>query len=290
MTTFGKILVFVNLVFSLGVGALVGFVYIARTNYAVQNEQLGKKLIVAQADSEQAQKARAKAEVELANAVKKGEADLKASEALLKAKIDELEQVNARYSKDNQTVTKWEAALKAAQLEVDRRQADVAKMRETLKSEMDKNIDLVKNNNTLKDNATAAQLQAAALLDRNKQLEGQVQDLARDVARFRSAGLAGATPSTSRNGANPPAEDVQGQIKTADPSGLVKLTIGSDAGLARGQTLEVFRLAAIPTQSKYLGRIRILEVTANEAVGQPTGRPIAPLQAGDRVASRILGS
>ena len=66
----------------------------------------------------------------------------------------------------------------------------------------------------------------------------------------------------------------------------MKISIGSDAGLTRNQTLEVFRLSPLP---KYLGTIRILEVSPNEAVAQPTGRPSAPLQAGDRVASRILG-
>jgi hypothetical protein len=71
---------------------------------------------------------------------------------------------------------------------------------------------------------------------------------------------------------------------------LIKISIGSDAGLTKGHTLEVFRLSAVATQSKYLGTVRILEVTPNEAVAQPvkplSDKPIA----GDRVASRILGS
>jgi hypothetical protein len=83
---------------------------------------------------------------------------------------------------------------------------------------------------------------------------------------------------------NPPAENVEGLIKQVDPkSGLVTITIGSDAGLAKGQTLEVFRLTPAP---KYLGTIRILEVTASQAVGQPTDRAAA-IQAGDRVTSHL---
>ncbi len=79
-------------------------------------------------------------------------------------------------------------------------------------------------------------------------------------------------------------------VKSVDASGLVTINIGSDAGLAKGHTLELFRLhAENPSQSKYLGTLRILDVKATEAVGQPVGRLAAPPKAGDRVASRILG-
>jgi hypothetical protein len=84
---------------------------------------------------------------------------------------------------------------------------------------------------------------------------------------------------------NPPADNVEGLIKEVDPkSGLVTITLGSDAGLAKGHTLEVFRLSPAP---KYLGTIRILEVTVSQAVGQPTDRS-ATMQVGDRVASQLL--
>ncbi len=84
-----------------------------------------------------------------------------------------------------------------------------------------------------------------------------------------------------------PPENVEGLIKATDPGGLVTITIGSDAGLAKGNTLEVFRLAGVTSQSKYLGTIRILTVTPSEAVGELVNRPSAPLQKGDIVASRI---
>lgn len=82
---------------------------------------------------------------------------------------------------------------------------------------------------------------------------------------------------------NPPKERINGLIKTADPSGLVTITVGSDAGLAKGNTLDVYRLKP----AKYLGTIRLIEVTATQAVGQPLGRMTAPPRAGDHVASEI---
>jgi hypothetical protein len=113
--------------------------------------------------------------------------------------------------------------------------------------------------------------------------------MTKEIVRMRSGGGAGASRVAGTK--NPPPENVEGLIKNTDPSsGLVTLTIGSDAGLSKGHTLEVFRLSSVAHQSKYLGTIRILEVTATQAVGQPTGRMTSPPQAGDRVASHILGS
>jgi hypothetical protein len=111
--------------------------------------------------------------------------------------------------------------------------------------------------------------------------EGQIPPSAPLMDDFRKGAAAAAA------GKNPPAEGVEGLIKQVDPaSGLVTITIGSDAGLAKGHTLEVFRLS--PT-AKYLGTIRIIEVTATRAVGRPQGAMTDALQVGDRVASRVLG-
>jgi hypothetical protein len=87
---------------------------------------------------------------------------------------------------------------------------------------------------------------------------------------------------------NPPKEKIEGQVISVDEkSGLVKLNRGSDAGLERGHTLEVYRLS--PAAVKYLGRVRILETTPKEAVAQPVGKLSAPLEKGDLFANRLGG-
>jgi hypothetical protein len=88
---------------------------------------------------------------------------------------------------------------------------------------------------------------------------------------------------------NPPAENVEGVIKQVDSSGLVRISIGRDAGLAVGHTLEVFRLSEQPSKSKYLGTIRIVETQPDQCLGQPVGRMAETPKVGDRVASRIVG-
>jgi hypothetical protein len=88
-------------------------------------------------------------------------------------------------------------------------------------------------------------------------------------------------------GANPPADSVEGLVTKVDAkSGLLTLSVGSDDGLEKGHTLEVFRLEP----AKYLGRVRVLQTTPHEATAQPVSKLLAPIQLGDRVCSRILGN
>jgi hypothetical protein len=87
---------------------------------------------------------------------------------------------------------------------------------------------------------------------------------------------------------NPPLEDVKGTILEVDAnSGLVSISLGEDAGLQVGNTLEVYRLSPRP---KYLGTLRLVEVKAKQAVAKPlpplTGKM---LQKGDHIASRVNG-
>jgi hypothetical protein len=90
------------------------------------------------------------------------------------------------------------------------------------------------------------------------------------------------------NKVNPPPEQLEGLVKEVKEDGQVVITLGSDAGLQQGQTLEVFRINADPPRSVYLGRIRIVEVKAATAVGKAMGKLAQPIMVGDTVASRIL--
>ena len=85
----------------------------------------------------------------------------------------------------------------------------------------------------------------------------------------------------------------EGEVLALDPkTGLVKLSIGSDDGVKEGQIVHAFRLSDKPSESKYLGTLRILEVKANQAVAEPPkGRGMAePPRPGDRVAVQTTGN
>lgn len=288
MTAVGKILVFLNLVFSLVVGAFVVMVYMARTNWVHEFNTLKaqNQVLVASADTYKNEAIKAQQEAE--GRIAKVSADLKSVQADLDTEL----KINDRLSKDleklKQQNTKDNALTSLSMTEVNKRQEDVSKLRDRLKQETDTNNTLVKKNTDLQNETTAAQIEKRAVQDMNNRLEAQLQQMAKDMARIRASG--GSTTTARAGGKNPPHEDVEGLVKNTDSSGLMTLTVGSDAGLTKGHTLELFRLnPSMPSQSRYLGTVRVLEATATQAVAQPVGRLAAPPQAGDRVASRILG-
>jgi hypothetical protein len=67
---------------------------------------------------------------------------------------------------------------------------------------------------------------------------------------------------------------------------LVTLTIGSDAGLKKGHTMEVFGMGA---NHGYRGYVRLVEVTHKSAVGQVESKLASPIRVGDTAAATIMG-
>jgi len=118
----------------------------------------------------------------------------------------------------------------------------------------------------------------------------QVQELNAAVERERQAAIHSALASTSGTNealiSRPPPEDVRGEIREVGAEGLVAITIGSDQGLLRGHTLEVYRLEPKP---QYLGRLRILDVEPQQAVGKLLNPQYNKLvQPKDIVSNRIM--
>jgi RNA polymerase sigma factor (sigma-70 family) len=87
----------------------------------------------------------------------------------------------------------------------------------------------------------------------------------------------------------PPSTDLNGVIEKIDPkdASLLSISIGSDAGLAKHHTLDVYRLKPAPV---YLGKIEIIEVSPQKAVGRRVGNKAGalPLKVGDTVTSQPL--
>jgi hypothetical protein len=184
-----------------------------------------------------------------------------------------------------------EASSRIAEDEVKKRQADVEKIRATLNEEMKKNINLEKDKIVLAEKATQATILANSAMEQSKRVEQELQKMAREIARSETTPSRGPV-ATVRKEANPPREAVEGLVKATDPaSGLVQITLGSDAGLAVGNTLEVFRLNTTnPDRSQYLGRIRIVELKATEAIARPVDKMTNKIRVNDNVASRLTGS
>jgi len=312
MTVVGKILVFVNLVFSLVVGGLVLVVFSTRTNWEDYSTKLKAQYDVVNAERQQtadekdrlqAENAKVKQEYEnalvaLARGNDKELKDMRAAGTVavlqqavaardqaqqeLKTARDELTTIQQNNLKNNGDTAAAQAASGA-------RKDQIKELENQIGAARTENQKLIKVANDANSKRIEAEVAARTLEGRNAQLEDQVRDLARELAR----GKTGAAPTvvTRRRGEeNPPMDNVEGRIVRADPtSDLVTISVGSDAGLAQGHTLKVFRLdRRIPENSKYLGTIEILSVEPHLAVGRPLKRTGQELKPGDRVAARIL--
>lgn len=88
-----------------------------------------------------------------------------------------------------------------------------------------------------------------------------------------------------RSGKTPAAKDqpVEGTIKYVGEKELICISLGSDTGLAKGEVVDVYRPASGSDPKKDLGKIDIVELTADEAVGFRMSQTGGPLLAGDHV-------
>ena len=113
-----------------------------------------------------------------------------------------------------------------------------------------------------------------------KRLQAQTMTLADQITRYE------AVARRLKVDLRVPPEDVKptldGLVLAANKDGLVEISLGSDDGLERGHTLEVFRGA------RYLGRIEVFQTQPDKAVAKvlPQFRK-GPIEKDDHVATRF---
>ncbi len=89
-----------------------------------------------------------------------------------------------------------------------------------------------------------------------------------------------------KSDAEPIENDLEGEVREVTKEGFISISIGSDKGLLKGHTLEVFRLEP---RSQYLGTIVIIDAGPKEAVGKvQNSQPGRVIQPKDKVATRIV--
>jgi chromosome segregation ATPase len=287
MNTLGKILAVVNLVLSVLVAAFIVNAYVARTNWHAAFEDQRKNAAVLLADRDayveetvKLREALATEKVEVAKSTQEMEAakaDLKKHDADWAQKLDAL----------TRQAHQLQGGMTSSGVELDHRQKEVNYLKGLLAERDDKLKNMAVQVENNRQRAVESELAAKSEQHRNEMLlteNERLNNLAKSLQHGELAGGPGADRNLPHR--NPPAEDVHGLIKALDPqSGLVTLSIGSDVGLSKGNTLEVFRLKP---EAAYLGQIEILAVRPDESVGKPIVRTRGALQVGDRVASSIL--
>lgn len=299
MTAVGKILVFLNLVFSLAVGGFAIADYTARTHWVDGYNKLKAQYdVVRTANEAYAKEAKtlrdekATFAAALEKEVGKDERGDVAAVALARLKVlneqlDVMKKKNEALTTNNialaKSKTELTVAMEGMKTSNSSRQEDTKVMRDVLGKEMKRVHDLTLENNQMRDDMVVAQIQARTYKERNMQLEAQVREFAVQMAQLKTNLASTGRPSFAKT--NPPPENVEGLVR-ASRDGLIEIGMGSDSGIQKGQTLEVFRMGAAP---RYIGRIRIIDVQNNSAVGQAATRMTTPVQVGDKVASSIMG-
>jgi chromosome segregation ATPase len=285
MTTLGKVLAILNLVLSVFVGALIVMSYVARTNWHTAYVDVERQARLADAD----RKAYFEETVALKDRVAKAEQDSQ------KANQDKEEAgrqhdaailaLNQRLSGEARRSNGFQGSLASMTSELERRQREVNYLGTLLAQRDDQLKTYEKAAEDARDRAVQEEMRARSEHQRNVSLLAKLEDQTKQLQKNERAAQA---PLLQPNvpAANPPQADIAGIISRIDAqSGLVTIDIGSDAGLSKGNTLEVFRLNPEP---KYLGSIEILAVRPNEAVAKQVGSYRSQLHVGDRVSSNIL--
>jgi chromosome segregation ATPase len=281
MTVLGKILVFINLVFSLLTGGLIVMVFLTRAqwNDAFKKQQDAYKIAVAQAQADvKAVQDQVQAKQGEVDAAKRDREDVTRQLTDAQAKFagvrDQLTQLTTQKDAETRNLT-------ALTEEVNRRRDEVKLLQTQLASRDKKVVDLEKSLTAQRDQAVQYKIERDASIERNRTLLAQVEAQSRQINAVRQPGSpAPAAAAQLRK----PAEDVRGQVTEVNGS-FVSVSIGSDAGVTKNNVLQVYRLSP----PEYVGTLEILEARPSEAVGRfKPAQPRSRVQKGDEVASNIL--
>jgi hypothetical protein len=293
MTVIGKILTF--LVFFMSVVFLGFAITINMTNKDTKTGQSWKTVAEAlRKNKDQMQSELEQKDIDitaLRASINKLTTDLQVTKDTSKRLIDQanIAQTNAEIAaRDARTAFEnSQLAVKAAQDELEKRRQEALALTGIIKQKDILIAEHISDKAKLTNEKIQQQVAADTFMKRASSLERQVTDLTKNLEEVQTRKFEQDT-GKNRTPVHPPPDDVKGIVKSVTPEGLVAISIGSDAGLLRGHTLEVFRL---DPKAQYFGSLQIVEVGPHEAVGKLLQSKFAKqVQVNDIVASKILPS
>jgi chromosome segregation ATPase len=293
MTTLGKILVFLVFVAALALGGLMVFVAKTSPSWKEAVEQRDDYIKVLKANAEADRDSREKWVKEYEKMKQLLDTKMIEAQAVqdrLKAEME----ANAKQVKEADDQVKFAAANSAkAQAEAKRLQDEVKQQLVVLQEREKTIIKLQSEIVTAINDAQAAKQDSQNAIARAEGLLAQVREkevlIAKLLKKDQPDKVATARV-TDPNYTNPPPVYVKGTIKEVDEKDkkLVRITRGSDDGLRKDQTLEVYRMNP---KAEYLGRLLIVDVDFRTAIGrfvpQPGATGQVTLVPGDEVASKL---
>ena len=284
MTTMGKILVFVNLLFSLLTGALIIMVFLTRTNWAKGFDEANRDLERMRANYANLAVVKAEGEAEKTKQIDDYKQKYEEANNDRKLKVEERDDAKNKMQEAMGRLNVEQLAAQKATSVVEAMKVEIKSLDERLAESQKLIRELGLQNKDYKAETIKSRTELQSALDRNKQLLEQLVERDRKLAAVTGEQAAKA----GRDAPNPPPDDVHGRVvSTDDAAGWITINLGSDSGLSKGNTLEIYRLKPRPT---YIGTLRVFDVRPNEAIGKLTGTGArGKVQKDDEVASRITG-
>lgn len=280
MNLVGKILVVLNLVMSIVFMSLALMVYATHRDWrdAVENPQTGYKVQIERKNAEiatlnqtraQLQRDFDRARNEHAHAI-----------AQLTSRLDEsqrqLATLQATYNDQVRLANEAQLQLKATTEQLQAQDAEIARLRK-------ENDDVKKDRDAKLAELTQSIDELANLRFEVKRLRDRHLDLESQLTMYMVA-LADAGIQLDRSG--PPR--LEGVVLASSSEGFVEISLGSDDGLEKGHTLDVFSIGSTPETSRFLGKIEIVRTDTSKSVARVLREfQKGPIRRGDRVATRL---
>jgi cell shape-determining protein MreC len=285
MTIFGKLLVFLNLVFSIATGALIVFVFTTRANWVAAYKDAEAKVKTA----EQAYKSEKAAHE---NDLRQKEAEMAGQKEQVKQLTTAVETAQQEARSARELATKNEGLSATGQASQAKLQAELAQIREerdglvkqqnelrarivSIQQELDKQVE----------KAVLADLRARNMEQKASNLLRQVEELTVRNRELEANPLApgGGGGRTVEEGTTTAPAGVRGKV-TDVGTNLAQIDIGSDSGLSQGNSLVVYR------GNEWVGDLTLTRVEAKQAVGKFTpARRGAEVKKGDLVITSFTG-
>lgn len=271
MTSFGKILVFMNLLFSVVTGFLIIMVFDKRTDWKTKYDKMERR-------AEAAELAYKNERVSHENDLKQKDSSSTSVTAELATLKERLSAAQDEVAKAQDKVSEQEKINAGALVNSEKTEAELAQIKEERQKLVDKEqamraalVAVQKEKDAERSLAVNADIQAKALLSKNTNLLRQLEELTVKLRDAEQGGpqLAGGTPG-SNSVLNPPPKvappGVRGRITQVGREGtfLAQINVGSDSGISAGNVLIVYR------GDIYVGDLTITNTEPKVAVGKFT--------------------
>lgn len=216
------------------------------------------------------------------------ETELQTEKATRRQVLAKLESELTEVRRERDQLALQEADLRKKASDAD---ANVRRLAQTLDARLAEIDQLRKDINDARVQRDEKFEQVVQLTDQLHQAQGELErlklqnlTLAQQFAKARNVLMTHDLPLELPPDGQPPRLD--GVVLASSANGLVEISLGSDDGLLKGHKLDVFRRRA--GESKYLGRIEVLQVLPDKAVAKilPEYRK-GTIEREDRVATRL---